>query len=101
MKDQLRVIFSENFLKLKTIQDTTESALKTLHDGMQEFSVKSEEADLNAGQKLAELRKHTAEFAQKISVVLESAKEDLVGAGTALRDEVQEYATKLREDVHV
>ena len=73
-------------IKLRNANSQLVVALKTL----QEVAVKSEEADLKAGQEFAELRKLTAEFAQKIGVDLESAKADLVGSGTALRDEVQE-----------
>ena len=63
-----------------------------MHSGTQEFAVKSE-------QELAELRRHTVEFGQKMVSDFDSAKADLASEATKLRDDVHVcstgYATKI------
>ena len=49
------------------LEELTDAALKTMFSGTQEFALKSE-------QKLAELRRHTVEFGQKVVPDFDSAK---------------------------
>ena len=68
------------------LEELTDTALKTMFSGTQELAVKSE-------QELAELRRHTVEFGQKMVSEFDSAKADHVSETTKLRDDVHVRST--------